>query len=53
MLVVDLPDGGIVSRFETDEQLIVWTSRRLPKEKLLKNGWREFASASAAVRQIG
>ena len=53
MLIINLPDGGIVSCFETNEQLTICASGWLTREKLLQNGWREFASASAAVRQIG
>src|SRR5262249_45030469 len=53
VLIVDLPDGGVVAGFRPDEELRVGGGRRLSREELLENRWRQLASAAAAVRQIG
>ena len=53
VLIIDLPDGGIVAGFSANEKLYKGSGCWLTGKKLLQNRRCELASAAAAMREIG
>ncbi len=53
VMVVDLPDGRVVTGFRADKKLCVCGGFRLAGEKLMQDRRRELAPAATAMGQAG
>lgn len=48
-MIVELPHGGVVARLGSNEELTIGVHGGIGIQKLLKDGWGEFAPATAAM----
>jgi hypothetical protein len=48
-MIVELPHGGVVARLGSNEELTIGVHGGIGIQKLPKDGWGEFAPATAAM----